>query len=54
MAIDIQRATATVALWLRRPPREWEIVGSIPGCVIPKTLKWHSSGCPAWRLALWG
>ena len=29
--------TATVALWLRRPPRERG--GSIPGRVIPKTLK---------------
>ena len=26
--------TATVALWLRRPPREREVVGSIPGRVI--------------------
>ena len=31
--------TATVALWLRHPPREREFVGSIPGRVIPKTLK---------------
>ena len=29
--------TATVALWLRRPPREREVVGSIPGRVLPKT-----------------
>ena len=33
-------STATVALWLRRPPREREVVGSIPGRVLPKTLKW--------------
>ena len=25
--------TATVALWLRRPPREREVVGSIPGSI---------------------
>ena len=31
--------TATVALWLKRPPREPEVVGSIPGRVLPKTLK---------------
>ena len=34
-----QYNTATVALWLRRPPHEREVVGSIPGHVIPKTLK---------------
>ena len=32
-------ATATVALWFRCPPREREVVGSIPGRFIPKTLK---------------
>ena len=32
-------STATVALWLRRPLREREVVGSIPGRVIAKTLK---------------
>ena len=26
-----------VAQWLERPPHEWEVVGSIPGRVIPKT-----------------
>ena len=29
--------TATVALWLRRPLHEREVVGSILGRVIPKT-----------------
>ena len=35
----IRKGTATVALWLRRPPREQEVMGSIPGRVMPKTLK---------------
>ena len=32
-------ATASVALWLERPPREREVVGSIPGCDRLKSLK---------------
>ena len=27
----IHSETAAVAWWLERPPREWEVVGSIPG-----------------------
>ena len=55
ITLSICPSTAMVALWLRHPPREREVLGSIPGRVIPKTLKWaFYSGCPAWRLALWG
>ena len=32
-------ATASVALRLERPPREREVVGSIPGCDRLKSLK---------------
>ena len=28
-----------VASWLEHPPREWEVLGSIPGCDTPKSLK---------------
>ena len=30
-------STAMVAQWLERPPREQEVVGSIPGCNRPKS-----------------
>ena len=30
--------TAAVAKWLERPPREREVVGTIPGRHIPKSL----------------
>ena len=31
--------TAAVAEWLERPPREWEVVSSIPGRDRLKSLK---------------
>ena len=50
---------ASLALWLRRQPREQKILGSNPACAgIFKGLShtsdlenWHSSGYPARRLA---
>ena len=30
--------TASVAQWLERSPLKCEVVGSIPDCVIPKTV----------------
>ena len=50
--------TASLALWLRRPPRERKVPGSNPACAgifsgSYQWLKnWHSSGYPAERLAL--
>ena len=34
----INTDTAAVAQWLERLPHEWEVEGSIPDHVIPKTL----------------
>ena len=39
LAVILLLTTATVALWLERPPREREVVGSIPGRDRPKSLK---------------
>ena len=41
-------------LGVERPPRVREVVGSIPGRVIPKTLKNGSSGFPFLALRLMG
>ena len=51
---------ASLAEWLRRPPRERKIPGSNPACAgifsgsshTSDLKKWHSSGYPARRLAL--
>ena len=36
---DSVGSTATVAWWLERRPHEWEVVGSIPGCDRPMSVK---------------
>ena len=45
-------ATVPVAKWLKRSPREREVVGSIPGRD-KKVFKTGSSGFPPWRSWLW-
>ena len=58
--VDSVLLTASLAKWLRRPPREWKIRGSNPAgdgiffrVESYQWLKnWHSSGYPARRLAL--
>ena len=53
-------STASLAWWLRRPPRERKIPGSNPAChgiffgveSFQWLQNWHSSGYPARRLAL--
>ena len=30
--VPVARQSVSLAWWLRRPPREWKIPGSIPGC----------------------
>ena len=37
--VVIQNGIAAMAYWLERPPREWEVVGSIPDRGRPKSLK---------------
>ena len=37
-------------LWLERPPSEWEVMGSFPGCDRPKSLK---LAVVAFSLRLW-
>ena len=39
--------------WLERPPREWEVVGSIPGPDRQKSLKLIVAAFFPWRSGLW-
>ena len=42
-----------MAKWLERPPREREVMGSIPVRDRPKSLKLVVVAFPPWRSGLW-